>query len=42
MAWLCKYIFVEDLPRYEADGWKYWGPGPNLGGWGSVIVRRRA
>ena len=41
-AWLFKYVLLEDLDQYLAQGWTVAGPGPNLGGWTSVIVRRRA
>ncbi len=41
-AWLYKYVLLADLSRYLEDGWAVAGPGPNLGGWSSVIVRRKA
>ena len=40
-AWLFKYILPSDLKRYLTEGWRVVGPGPNLGGWGSLIVRRK-
>ena len=40
-AWLFKFILVEDRKAYEADGWKVVGRGPCLGGWLSLIVKRR-
>jgi hypothetical protein len=40
-AWLFKYILAEDLKEHEAQGWKVVGPGPCLGGWLSLIVKRR-
>ena len=42
ITWLFKYILVEDRKAYEAQGWKVIGPGPCIGGWESLIVRRRA
>jgi hypothetical protein len=41
-AWLFKYILLGDRERYEAQGWQVVGPGPCLGGWPSLIVRRKA
>ena len=41
-AWLFKYILVEDRKAYESKGWEVVGPGPCLGGWDSLIVKRRA
>ena len=40
-AWLFKYILVDDRKVYEALGWRVVGPGPYLGGWASLIIRRR-
>lgn len=40
-AWLFKYVLIEDLDRYETEGWVVVGPGPNLGGWLSVLVQRK-
>ncbi len=42
MAWLYRYILIEDLPRHEKEGWEYVAPMRPLGGWESVIVRRCA
>lgn len=42
MTYFYFYILAEDLPRYRREGWRYVGPMRPLGGWESVIVRRRA
>jgi len=34
-----QYVLLLDLDQYLAQGWAVTGPGPNLGGWTSVIVR---
>lgn len=41
-AWLYKYVLLSDLNRYLEQGWRTVGPGPGLGGWTSVLMRRRA
>ena len=39
-AWLFKYILIEDVEKWVDEGWKVVGPGPCLGGWDSLLVRR--
>lgn len=41
MTWLARYILPENLKRYRAAGWRYWCRGPTLGGWATIIVRKR-
>ena len=38
--WLFKYILIEDVEKWVGEGWRIVGPGPCLGGWGSLIIRR--
>jgi hypothetical protein len=40
--WLYKYILFREQFKALNDGWQVVGLGPFLGGWPSVIVRRRA
>lgn len=40
-AWLYRYVLLSDLDKFLADDWKVAGPGPNLGGWVSMIVSKR-
>jgi hypothetical protein len=40
-AWLYKFILAEDAQQWVDEGWMIVGPGPCLGGWESLIVRRR-
>lgn len=42
IAWLFKYILVEDRKAHETQGWTVVGPGPCIGGWESLIVIRQA
>ena len=41
-AWLYKFILAEDAGKWINEGWIVVGPGPSLGGWESVIVKRKA
>ncbi len=40
-AWLFQYILAEDRKAYEAQGWEVLGPALCLGGWATLLVRRR-
>ena len=42
MIWTYRFTLVEDWPYWRARGYKKMGPGPNLGGWTSYTIRRRA
>jgi len=39
--WLYRNVLLSDLDQYLTDDWKVDGPGPNLGGWASMIVSKR-
>ncbi len=41
-AYLLKLVLIEDIPRYEEDGWQLTNRRVhvNLGGWHSVYMRK--
>lgn len=41
-AWLYKFVLVEDVAKWIDEGWRVVGPGPCLGGWESLMIRRPA
>ena len=41
MIWIYRFILVEDWHKYKDEGWKKRGPGPSIGGWPGLTIRKR-